>query len=82
LISYIGKVCKQNHQQERHEIVLALATLRDATRNGNNPICVASPKVANASTVSCHCHWRYHITFANVNTALFSNNGTQILKHL
>jgi len=37
-------------------------------------IYVATPKVAKASTVSCHCRWRqrqhYLITFANVNTAL------------
>jgi hypothetical protein len=30
----------------RHVTALALATLGDATRNRNNPICVASPKVA------------------------------------
>jgi hypothetical protein len=46
---YIGEVCKQNHQRQQHERVLALATLGDAIRNRNNPICVASPKVANAS---------------------------------
>ncbi len=31
--------------------VLALATLGNALRNRNNPICVASPKVAKASTM-------------------------------
>ncbi len=44
------------------EYVLALATLGDATRNRNNPICVTQPKVAKASAmacVTCHCHWRY-----------------------
>ncbi len=41
---------------------LALATLGSMTRNRNNPICVASPKVAKASTmvtVACHCHRHY-----------------------
>ncbi len=46
-IIYIGKVCKRNGQQQRHETVLALATLGDVTRNRNNPICVMLPKVAN-----------------------------------
>jgi hypothetical protein len=48
-IVYIDKVCEQNRQRQQHETVLALATLGDATRNRNNPICVALPKVANAS---------------------------------
>jgi len=48
-IVYIGKVCKRNHQRQWHETVLALATLGDATRNRNNPICVVPPKVAKAS---------------------------------
>ncbi len=37
-------------------------TLGGATRNRNNPICVASPKVAKASTivtVTCRCRQRY-----------------------
>jgi len=68
-IIYIGEVCKRNCQRQQHETVLALATLGDATRNRNNPICVASPKVANASTVSCSCHRHYRLTFTNVNTA-------------
>ncbi len=43
-------------------LVLALATLGRATKNTNNPICVASPKVAKASTVVtvvCHCRQRF-----------------------
>jgi len=45
------------------EYVLAFATLGDATRNRNNPICVTQPKVAKASTivsVTCRCRWHYH----------------------
>jgi hypothetical protein len=49
---------------------LALATLGDATRKRNNPICEASPKVAKASTVLCRYHWHYRKYFANGNTAL------------
>jgi hypothetical protein len=44
------------------EYVLALATLGGATRNINNPICVALPKVSKARTmvsVACRCHWHY-----------------------
>ena len=44
------------------EYVLALATLGNATRNRNNPIYVAQPKVAKARTmvsVTCHCRWYY-----------------------
>ncbi len=33
------------------EYVLALATFGDVTRNRNNPICVAQPKAAKASTM-------------------------------
>ncbi len=33
-IVYIGKVSKQNRQQQQHETVLALATLGDATKIG------------------------------------------------
>jgi hypothetical protein len=43
--------------------VLALATLGGVTSNRNNPICIASPKVAKASTmvtVACNCHQHYH----------------------
>jgi len=42
--------------------VFALATLGGTTRNRNNPICVASPKVAKANTmvtVVCCCHQHY-----------------------
>ncbi len=28
--------------------------------NRNDPICVVPPKVAKASTVTCHCRWHYH----------------------
>jgi hypothetical protein len=44
------------------EYVLNLATLGDATRNTNIPICFVQPKVAKASTmvtVTCCCHWHY-----------------------
>ncbi len=38
------------------EYVLALATLGNVTRNGNNPICVVQSKVAKArTTVSVAC---------------------------
>jgi hypothetical protein len=30
------------------------------TKNRNDPICVASPKVAKASKDTCHCRWRYY----------------------
>ena len=45
------------------EYVLALATLGDATRNRNNLIGVAQPKVAKSSTmvsVACSCRRCYH----------------------
>jgi hypothetical protein len=67
---YIGEACKQNRQRQRHKTVLAFATLGDATRNRNNPICVVPPKVAKASAVLCRCHWRYRAYFPNGNTAL------------
>jgi hypothetical protein len=58
------------------EYVLALVTLDDATRNRNNPICVAQPKVAKARTmVSVTCLLLVAvasiivINSANVNTA-------------
>jgi hypothetical protein len=58
-------------------IVLALATLGDATQIGLYLFFVVSPKVANASTVSCscrsRCRQRYRLTFANVNTACLYN---------
>jgi hypothetical protein len=44
------------------EYVLALATLGEVTRNKNNPIYLAPPKVANTRTmvsVACRCHWHY-----------------------
>ncbi len=34
-IIYTGEVCKQNRQRQRHETVLALATLGDATQIGS-----------------------------------------------
>ncbi len=62
-----------NSNSHWYETVLVLATLGDVTKNRNNPICVMSPKVANASTISCrcrcHCCHCYRVTFANVNMA-------------
>ncbi len=59
------------------ESVLALATLGDATRNRNNPICVVQPKVAKVRTmVSVSCLSLVAVTSVilinsdNVNTAL------------
>jgi hypothetical protein len=54
----------------RHGLT-CLGHLRHCDINRNNLICVASPKVANASTVSCRCRCRqpYPVTFANVNMA-------------
>ncbi len=58
-------------------VVLALATLGDATQIGLYLFFVVSPKVAKASTVSCscrsRCRQRYRLTFANVNTACLYN---------
>ncbi len=58
------------------EYAHTLATLDDATRNRNNPICVAQPKVAKARTmVSVAClslvavAGIITINSANVNTA-------------
>jgi hypothetical protein len=60
--------------RDGNTLVLALATLCGKTLNRNDPICVAPPKVAKASTiatVTCRCCWRYHLkNIANVNTAL------------
>ncbi len=51
-IAYIGEVCKQNHQQQLHKTVLALATLGCPTKNRNDPISPAvSLKVAKARTM-------------------------------
>ena len=50
--------------------VLALATLGDVTKIETILSYVAPPKVAKASTVSCHCRWHYGACFANGNTAL------------
>ncbi len=61
---------KRNRQRQRHERVLALTTLGDMTRNRNNPICVASPKVAMQVNSDCRSCLHYRVTFANVNTAL------------
>jgi hypothetical protein len=69
-IVYIGEVCKQNCWRQRHETVLAFATLGDTTRNRNNSICVMPPKVAKASAVLCCCRWHYRAYFTNGNTAL------------
>ncbi len=41
------------------DYVLALATLGGTTKNRNDPISVAPPKVAKASSVRCHCRWCY-----------------------
>jgi hypothetical protein len=50
LVTFVSKtVSNSNTRQSTWAIVLALATLGGATRNRNNPICVASPKVAKAS---------------------------------
>jgi hypothetical protein len=48
----LAKFAKRNCRQQRHVTVitvLALDTLGDATRNRNNPICVALLKVTKAS---------------------------------
>ncbi len=66
-----GKWGWQKHQQylqrQRHNTVLALATLGSMT--GLFLFILALPKVAKASTVLCHCHWCYCAYFANGNTA-------------
>jgi hypothetical protein len=67
---YIGKVCMQKHQRQQH----ATATATFALANRYDPICVAAPKVAKASTVvtvACCCRWHFQPkNFANRNTAL------------
>ncbi len=42
------------------DYVLTLATLGGTTKNRNDPISAALPKVAKASTVTCRCHCHYH----------------------
>jgi hypothetical protein len=62
-IVYIGNVILAKMWATATEYVLALATLGDATRNRNNPISVAQPKVAKARTmvsVACGCRQHYH----------------------
>ncbi len=62
-IVYIGDVILVKTSATVTEYVLALATLGDAPRNRNNPICVALPKVAKARTtasVACRCCQHYH----------------------
>ncbi len=39
--------------------VLALASLGGATGKGSFQFFVTSSKVAEASTITCHCHWCY-----------------------
>jgi len=50
------KMSKKSH----HNIAFltCLGHLGQHDRDRNNPICVVSPKVANASTVSCPCRCR------------------------
>ncbi len=58
---HISKVCCQKIQQQRQTIyLLALATLGGTTKNRNDPISAAPPKVAKASTVKCRCHYHFH----------------------
>jgi hypothetical protein len=61
LIIYIDDVILAKMSATETEYVLALATLGSMTRNRNNPICVAPPKVAKARTmVSVACRWHYN----------------------
>jgi len=54
-------------------LVLALANLGGVTKNRINSICVASPKVAKASTIRVAVAGIIALTFANGNTALLWN---------
>jgi hypothetical protein len=51
-----------------------LGHLGPCETNRNDPICVATPKVAKASTmiyIVCHCRWHFClINIANLNMAL------------
>ncbi len=75
---YIGKVCREKHQQQQHGTVTAVLALA----NRNDPICVALPKKANASTIvtlNCRCHHHFHLeNIGNGNTALENERFVQI----
>jgi hypothetical protein len=77
-LMYTGKVCREKHQQQQHGTVTAVLALA----NRNDPICVALPKKANASTIvtlTCRCHQHFHLkNIANGNTALEIERFVQI----
>ncbi len=59
-LMYTGKVCREKHQQQLHGTVTAVLALA----NRNDPICVALPKKAHASTIvtlTCCCHHHFHL---------------------
>ncbi len=63
LVTLIGDVILAKTSATLIEYVLALATLGDATRNGNNPICFAQPKMAKTRTmVSVACLSLFDVT--------------------
>jgi hypothetical protein len=56
--------------------VHALGTLGGTIRNRNNPICVASPKVAKTRTmvsVACRCHRHYRAKLRQCKHSLFES---------
>ncbi len=67
----IGKVCMQKCHQNCNMILPSLLALA----NGNEPICVAPPKVAEACsvvTVACRGHRRYCAKTSPMETQLYT----------
>jgi hypothetical protein len=58
----LGKNCQENFDflRQGHFSFACLGHLGQWDTNRNDPICVAPPKVAKASTVTCCCRWSYH----------------------
>ncbi len=58
ILAKVGMIMPATMTHNSDTLIFALAALGGATKNRNNPICVASPKVAKASTavtIACHC---------------------------
>jgi hypothetical protein len=62
-IVYIGKVCKWNRQQQRHETVLPLATLGIATQMGSFLFMALHPRWLRQVSSDCHLCQHYRGNF-------------------
>jgi hypothetical protein len=62
-IVYIGEVCKRNCQRQRHEAVLASATLGDATQIGSFIFMSLRPRWTRQESSDCRCRQHYRANF-------------------